>query len=409
MNIKNKIYAILISLLIVFLLSILYNPRLFEPITNYNEKVFEYSFTDVKKIFPEADSAQININGETIVYDEGKEIGIVINTSPSCNNYVAYAGRLPFIIGIDKEDKIKGTRLLKNYETPVYIRKLTIKKFFKRWDGLHYTEAIRKDVDIITGATLTTEVFIYSMQKRLALYANEGFETDKNFKTLFKYLSSGIVILFALVSFLFPSYFKKYRWILLVASIGVIGIWQGVFLSMQLFITWISTGIRIPAQIMLFILFVFAIVLPLFTNKSFYCHYVCPYGAAQELAGKIVKKKFRIKGLLAKILKYARKFYLVIIIGLLVFQIVADVSNLEPFNAFQIQMASVSILILAGFFLLLSVIITKPWCNYFCPTGVILEQLRRPFKIKNKKLKHILAISGIVLLIALILYFYFMK
>ncbi len=48
------------------------------------------------------------------------------------------------------------------------------------------------------------------------------------------------------------------------------------------------------------IMLVTAFVYPLFGKKSYYCTHVCPFGSLQELAGKCVGYKVRMKPATAK-------------------------------------------------------------------------------------------------------------
>ena len=133
-----------------------------------------------------------------------------------------------------------------------------------------------------------------------------------------------------------------------------------------------------------------AIVLPLVTNKSFYCTFVCPYGACQELTGKVYSKKIKLPIAVLRVLKWVRPAGLGAIAVILLFGISVDFTNIEPFSAFTYQSASTVVLVMALFFLLVSIVIPKPWCNYFCPTGQLLELIRKPGKpigtfFKSKK------------------------
>lgn len=385
----HKVYIIVTLIVAILVIRNLYSSN--NSTKKKEDKTYTYGLTHLKQLFPNADSASIKINGISTVYSKKNKIGIALNSSPHSNNFIGYAGKVPFIIGIDNDNKIVGIVLLENYETYGYIRRIAKKGFFEQWNGLSFSEAVNHQVDVIGGATLTTRAVIMGMQKRLAIYAEEEIKGRKtDWLAIAKYASAFLLILLSLFSFFNQKKFNRYRNLLLIASILVLGFWQGSFLSIQGFYNWIVLGIKLPAQLVLASICLLSILLPLFTNKSYYCQHLCPYGAAQELCGKIVKKKPRIPKVVSKSLRYGKEILLMSIIALLIFEVKFDLTETEPFSAFQYKMASNWVISLAVFFLLISIFIPKAWCNYFCPSGYILEKIRMPYKDSNPKWKRIL-------------------
>jgi len=145
---------------------------------------------------------------------------------------------------------------------------------------------------------------------------------------------------------------------------------------MYLLHAWVINGIPFSSQCILSVIVILSVAIPLFLNKSFYCDYLCPYGAAQELAGKLNKNKIPIPLRNAFIIKHLRKilFFILMLTVLLIVNI--DLTNFEPFSAFIFVSASVAAISLALIFLVLSIFFNKPWCHYFCPTGQFLDFFR---------------------------------
>ncbi|MBQ5571773.1 MAG: 4Fe-4S binding protein, partial [Bacteroidales bacterium] len=123
---------------------------------------------------------------------------------------------------------------------------------------------------------------------------------------------------------------------------------------------------------------------PLFLGKQFYCMYVCPFGACQELVGKInPKHKLKISPKVAKWLRYLRYVLLVVLGALLCTSLDISIENFEPFSAFKFQFASLAVLILAGVMLVLSIFINRPWCTFLCPTGAFFSLFMKNTKGKE--------------------------
>lgn len=227
---------------------------------------------------------------------------------------------------------------------------------------------------------MSSEAIIETMQHRLAMISNSSFEKPFDWMKLLSNAGMLLVICLAIYSFYFPQKAKNIRLLLLSLSTLILGFWQGKMLSLASDYNWIINGINWTASWTLILILAISVLLPLISGKSFYCTYMCPYGALQELIGKITKRKVEIPVKVRNILVRLRPVYLILIVAALLTGVPLDLATFEPFAAFAIQSASTTVLILAGFFLGLSVFVSRPWCKYFCPTGTLLTQFNRKKK-----------------------------
>lgn len=124
-----------------------------------------------------------------------------------------------------------------------------------------------------------------------------------------------------------------------------------------------------------------------------YCGWICPFGALQEIINnirfKIFKKKLIIPRKLHLILVFLRYVFFVLI----VFVGISYLTNFDArlwftifLNGAEIKIISIVSIVL---FLLLSLFIDRPFCNYFCPDGARygLWSLLRVFTFKRNKEK----------------------
>ena len=95
----------------------------------------------------------------------------VINTTTLADDVDGYAGPTPLKIYI-KANKIEKVVALKNDETPKYLAVIK-RKLLTKWNGLTVKKAATQKVDVITGATCTSEAVIEHV-KRGAVYYNKN-------------------------------------------------------------------------------------------------------------------------------------------------------------------------------------------------------------------------------------------
>lgn len=100
-----------------------------------------------------------------------KEDGIyVVNTTSLGKNIEGYNGPTPLKIYI-KKNKVVKIEALKNQETPKYYAKVK-KAIFDKWNNLKVGEAKKLQVDVVTGATYTSEAVIKNVQLGLDYYTS---------------------------------------------------------------------------------------------------------------------------------------------------------------------------------------------------------------------------------------------
>ena len=98
-----------------------------------------------------------------------KENGVfVINTTNLAKDVEGYNGSTPLKIYI-KKDKVERIEFLKSMETPKYYAKVK-KALMDKWNGLKVKDAMTQQVDVVTGATYSSEAVIKNVQAGLDYY-----------------------------------------------------------------------------------------------------------------------------------------------------------------------------------------------------------------------------------------------
>ena len=98
-----------------------------------------------------------------------KEDGVfVINTTTLGKDVEGYAGPTPLKVYV-KNNKVEKIEFLKTQETPKYYLKVK-KALAEKWNGLKVKDASKQQVDVVTGATFSSEAVIKNVQLGLDYY-----------------------------------------------------------------------------------------------------------------------------------------------------------------------------------------------------------------------------------------------
>ena len=92
----------------------------------------------------------------------------IVNTTTLGKDVVGYVSNIPVKVYI-KKNKVEKVEILKNQETPKYMAKVK-KALLGKWDGLKVKDASKQQVDVVTGATFSSEALIKNVQLALDYY-----------------------------------------------------------------------------------------------------------------------------------------------------------------------------------------------------------------------------------------------
>lgn len=370
---KKVPLLIFISLLIlaIFLIN---KPK---NIINRNTQKLEISKNILTDFFEKAESYKIIDSVFAIVLDKNaKEIGRVIYSHNVARDVTGFAGSTPIFIFVDTNSTIKGIHMPENGESESYVELLRKEDFFNRWNHKNIEHIKTVESDAISGCTYTVNAVVQNLNLSINTY-NKAATTVYKPATHINYLElclSVVVVILALICFVKPN--KTLKTFTLALSLIVLGFMYTNLLSIERLVIFAKFGIS-PTNAIVFVILCVSLLVAIFTNKSLYCGFLCPYGAAQELLGKISKKKITIPKHISEHLVNIKYSALLICVFLILTNLVSDFSNIEPFGGFNFSGCSGIVLILFGVFLLISIFVKRAWCKYFCPTGAFLEIFRK--------------------------------
>ncbi len=332
----------------------------------------------------------------------------VVNTKPLAKDVQGYGGPVPLKIHI-KDGRVAAVEAEPNAESPDFFNRA--KELLNHWQGKSVDEALAEEVDAVSGATFSSKAIIANMQRGLAYAKQHGqWGEDGSVGALGTSVSpieggsagaletsappivgnsvgaadtsaspivALVVVLLGAVVPLF-YYNRRLHLVQLAVNVVVLGLWTGTFVSYTLFLRIFSGGVSLSAIGALaapLLMLIVALIYPLAGRSGHYCANVCPFGSAQELAGKLSRRKLRITPRVLKLLSVLRNLLWGVLMALLLTGTCTAWIDYELFTAFLYSSASVWVIVLAALFLVLSVWVPRPYCRFVCPTGALIKSV----------------------------------
>lgn len=311
----------------------------------------------------------------------------VVNTGVLAKDVQGYGGPVPLKIHIDKDGRLTAIEAEPNAESPSFFDRA--KELFSRWQGKTIDEAMAEDVDAVSGATFSSKAIIGNVQRGLAYAKQRGLadgskgaqkESAEHIVATGWTLGSIVALIAVLLGAIVPLFTNNRRLHLvqLVVNVVVLGLWTGTFVSYTLFLRLFAGGVSLSAIGTLaapLLMLIVALLYPLAGRSGHYCAHVCPFGSAQELAGKLSRRKLRITPRVLSVLTALRNLLWGVLMALLLTGTCTAWIDYELFTAFIYSSASVWVIVLAMLFLVLSVWVPRPYCRFVCPTGALMKSV----------------------------------
>ena len=331
-------------------------------------------------------SAAVAADNDTLsVMPDG---AIVVNTRLLAKDVQGYGGPVPLRIHVSKSGVVDSIVAEPNAETPDFFNHAST--LFGQWQGKTVDEAAAMEVDAVTGATFSSRAIIANVQRGLA-YAKQHAALGNASDVVGSAEASGVsasskgwtlggiaALIVVLMGAVVPLFVKNRRWHYVQLSLNVIvlGLWTGTFVSYTLLMRLFSGGVSLATLGTLaapLLMVLVAMLYPFAGRPGHYCAHVCPFGSAQELAGKLTRRKPRISPRLNRALNVFRNVLWGVLMVLMLTATWTAWMDYELFTAFLYTSASTWVIAIAVLFLVLSIWVPRPYCRFVCPTGSLLR------------------------------------
>ncbi|MDR1961262.1 MAG: 4Fe-4S binding protein [Gracilibacteraceae bacterium] len=310
-----------------------------------------------------------------------------------------YAGPVTVGVVFAPGGQILAVEVLRQQETVLYYNLLKTADFFGRFKNRPAGEALvlGENIDGVSGATYSARAVTEAVRRlsgelavgELGLLTAEA-ALRQSWQLGLPELAVSILLLLPLCRGRFikqhPAAGKISRIILLLLTLALLGF----YLRQPLTIVQIaSLGQgnlpQVQTGALWYMLMGAALLPPLLAGSNFYCHWLCPFGALQELLGLIRVRRLSIPH--NEAVRQVKKLLLWLVLLLAFLTGKPALWSYEPFQAaFRFSGGFLAFMLL-GIALVAALLIPRFWCRTLCPVGTLLDLLsawrRELFKPKT--------------------------
>ncbi|NQU17830.1 MAG: FMN-binding protein [Candidatus Saganbacteria bacterium] len=120
------------------------------------------------QIIPQADRFD-NKDDFYIALENDREIGRVYSVAP-----MGYAGKIEMMVGVNDRERVAGVKIINILETPGLGLNADKPKFLDQFRGKSLSDPIepKKDIDAITGATITSKAISKGVREALEKFSD---------------------------------------------------------------------------------------------------------------------------------------------------------------------------------------------------------------------------------------------
>ena len=314
---------------------------------------------------------------------EGSPDTVTLSSMSTAADVKGYGGPINLLVAVDKDGKLRGVHYVDSSETPSYISDIGTWLAGLSGFDLAGSALDLHRLDALTGATLSSEAALESINRTAAFAGQSAF--GKTFAPPPQQKAAGhalwtprflAILLLLLASIpIYLSGSEKARLGLLAAALGILGFWLNSLVT-EVDLVNLSLG-HLPSlsdNPQRWLLLGFVLISGLLFGQL-WCGYLCPFGAAQEILSRL-GRRLGLRRYVYRPLDQRLRFLKFLLLGLM---LVAVLLYEEPFWASFNPMQHAFGKHLGGWVLLVlgvslggALFYVRFWCRYFCPFGAFL-------------------------------------
>lgn len=321
----------------------------------------------------------------------------VYRSAETTEGVIGFQGptELLWVIGEDESSVVEAIRIRDSYDNEPYVDYVrTDRYFWKKFIGRPLDELAEFDatsVEGVSGATMTSQAIAEAMvvsakaiRERRATEVTESTSWLARQAATIRWSAAELATIAMLLGVLVVSRFGslrkgKLRSLWLLVTFVVMGVWTGNLLSLALFAGWGSGGVAWSIAPGLALLAIVGLLSPPIGKSNPYCNHLCPHGALQQLVrpGHKSRRHVRLSARSQQILKRLGPTTAAIAYLMVLFRPQTDLASWEPFHAYLYPIAGIGTIVIATISFAFSLAVPMGYCRFGCPTGSILDYMRR--------------------------------
>lgn len=310
-------------------------------------------------------------------------LGYALRTSPEADNVGGYRGPTEALVLLAPDGRtVTAVQIRRSYDTDSYVGQIRNDDYFlKLFHGRTLEELAKLDfkkekIEGVSGATQTSFAVAEGLKRRAAaemkpVAARARWRPQPRDWGLAAVVVGGIVMSFTSLRGKRPV---RTVWQLLL--VGYVGLVHADLLSLSLLGGWTTSAPALRAAPGLVLLAAAALMLPLLSGRQVYCHQLCPHGAAQQLLGRLLQRRWSPPRRLGWALEKLPSILLLVVLFVLLAGWRLDLADLEGFDAWSWRTAGIATVVIAIVGLVAALFIPQAYCRYGCPTGALLNFIR---------------------------------
>ncbi|WP_119070032.1 FMN-binding protein [Aggregatilinea lenta] len=294
-----------------------------------------------------------------------------------------YGGPVEVLVGIDPDGNITGAQIVGHKETPGFFRLIGRENFLAQFVGLSYKDPMQlgDDIDRVSGATFSAEGVARSIREAVRDLSTSELNASvpaEHRSIKFGIPEATLIALFVVSYFLHKTRRKNVkhygRWAVMLTGIVVLGFLYNKPFTLSNVVSLLA-GFWPDWQDNLywFLLLGGIFSVTFIQGKNPYCSWFCPFGGVQEILGSFTGAKvYRPRSIYTK-LQWAQR---VLAFGAIVAGLalrMPGAASYEPFGTLFNLKGSWPQWVLLVLVMLASLVIYRPWCNYICPLGPVVD------------------------------------
>ena len=346
---------------------------------------------EIQAWFPEA--VELNNKSGEARNSRGELVGSVIRTGPLSDDLSGYQGPTEMLLKVSPNGIVEAIRIRTSFDNEPYVDYVrTEAGFWAIFKGKTVAELSAFDpqaagVEGVSGATMTSLIVadtVVAATRELQKTRTSAKTKTTSWVGPIRWTVADILTISTLVfaaTLKFAGVYRRrlFRRIWLIWVVIIIGFWAGNLVSMALIAGWSAEGVAWRLAPGLAAITCVAMLGPPLTKGNPYCNHLCPHGAIQQLV-RPKPRSLRYKKLtpaLSRMMRRLPGLTLCAAYIALVLLPTIDLASWEPFHAYLFRIASWSSLAFAFATLAISAVLPMGYCRFGCPTGRLLDYLKR--------------------------------